>query len=65
MLSLPHAVSLVGMRAAIPLIIVYSLCSMFTIHLMTNLYLDLRRRKVIHALYLDLRQRKVIACSAG
>ncbi|KAK9796248.1 hypothetical protein WJX73_001881 [Symbiochloris irregularis] len=46
MLAMPHAVALVGMRAAIPLIIVYSLCSMFTIHLLATLYLDYRRRMV-------------------
>ena len=46
MLALPHAVNLCGLRAATPLIAVYSLCSMFTIHLLTTLYCDLRRRKV-------------------
>lgn len=46
MLAMPHAVSLVGMRAAIPIIVVYTACSMFTIHLLTTLFVDNRRRKI-------------------
>ena len=46
MLALPHAVSNTGMRAAIPLITVYTLVSMWTIHLLTSLYVDLKARKV-------------------
>ena len=45
-LALPHAVSLCGLRAAIPLMLAYSLGSMWTIHLLTTLYLELKRRKV-------------------
>ena len=46
MLALPHAVSNTGMRAAIPLITVYTLASVWTIHLLTSLYVDLKARKV-------------------
>ncbi|DBA95338.1 TPA: Lymphocyte transmembrane adapter 1 [Trebouxia sp. C0006] len=46
MLALPHAVSNTGMRAAIPLITIYTLASMWTIHLLTSLYVDLKARKV-------------------
>ncbi len=46
MLALPHAVSNTGMRAAIPLITIYTLASMWTIHLLTYLYVDLKARKV-------------------
>ena len=51
MLALPHAVSNTGMRAAVPLITVYTLVSMWTIHLLTSLYVDLKARKVssLHA----------------
>lgn len=51
MLALPHAVSNTGMRAAIPLITIYTLASMWTIHLLTSLYVDLKARKVsaLHA----------------
>ena len=48
MLALPHAVANCGMRAAIPLITVYTLASMWTIHLLTSLYVDLKARKVTH-----------------
>lgn len=46
MLALPHAVNNCGMRAAIPLITVYTLASMWTIHLLTSLYVDNKARKV-------------------
>ena len=46
MLALPHAVNNTGMRAAIPLITVYTISSMWTIHLLTSLYVDLKARKV-------------------
>lgn len=46
MLAMPHAVSLCGMRVAIPMMVLYSLGSIWTIHLLTTLYLELKQRKV-------------------
>ncbi|EIE19348.1 hypothetical protein COCSUDRAFT_19779, partial [Coccomyxa subellipsoidea C-169] len=45
MLAMPHAVSLCGMRVAIPMMVLYSLGSIWTIHLLTTLYLELKQRK--------------------
>lgn len=46
MLAMPHAVALCGMRFAIPIMVLYSLGSIWTIHLLTTLYLELKARKV-------------------
>ena len=49
MLALPHAVALAGLRAAIPIMIVYSLASIWTAHLMKVLFMEYKGRKVRHA----------------
>ena len=41
-----HAVALTGVRAGVPLIVVYTLVSMWTIHLLNALYLEYKRTKV-------------------
>ncbi len=41
-----HAVALTGVRAGVPLIIAYTLISMWTIHLLNALYLEYKRTKV-------------------
>ncbi len=46
MLTLPHAVSLTGIRAGVPLIVSYTLVSMWTVHLLNALYLEYKRSKV-------------------
>ncbi|EIE20383.1 hypothetical protein COCSUDRAFT_30594 [Coccomyxa subellipsoidea C-169] len=46
MLTLPHAVSLTGVRAGIPLIICYTLISMWTVHLLNALYLEYKVKRV-------------------
>ena len=46
MLALPNAVALTGLRAGVPLLFVYSLFSIFTIHLLTALYCEYKARKV-------------------
>lgn len=46
MLALPNALANTGMRAGVPLLFVYSLFSMFTIHLLTALYAEYKARKV-------------------
>ena len=46
MLTLPHAVSLTGIRAGVPLIVCYTLISMWTVHLLNALYLEYKRSKV-------------------
>lgn len=48
MLTLPHAVSLTGIRAGVPLIVSYTLVSMWTVHLLNALYLEYKRSKVTH-----------------
>lgn len=47
MLTLPHAVSLTGIRAGVPLIVSYTLVSMWTVHLLNALYLEYKRSKVL------------------
>lgn len=46
MLALPNALANTGVRAGVPLLFVYSLFSMFTIHLLTALYAEYKARKV-------------------
>jgi len=46
MLTLPHAVSLTGIRAGVPLIITYTLISMWTVHLLNALYLEYKVKRV-------------------
>ena len=46
MLALPNALANTGIRAGVPLLFVYSLFSMFTIHLLTALYAEYKARKV-------------------
>ena len=46
MLTLPHAVALTGIRAGVPLIVCYTLISMWTVHLLNALYLEYKRSKV-------------------
>ena len=46
MLALPNAVAVAGMRAAVPLIVVYACLSIYTIHLLTSCYAQLKLRKV-------------------
>ncbi|CAL5220457.1 g2477 [Coccomyxa viridis] len=46
MLTLPHAVSLTGIRAGVPLIVSYTLVSMWTVHLLNALYLEYKRSKI-------------------
>ena len=46
MLALPNAVAVAGMRAAVPLIFVYACLSIYTIHLLTSCYAQLKLRKV-------------------
>lgn len=46
MLALPNAMANTGIRAGVPLLFVYSLFSMFTIHLLTALYAEYKARKV-------------------
>ena len=46
MLTMPHAVSLTGLRAGLPLIVAYTLISMWTVHLLNALYLEYKRSKV-------------------
>ena len=40
------AVALTGVRAGVPLIVAYTLLSMWTIHLLNALYLEYKRTKV-------------------
>jgi hypothetical protein len=51
MLALPHAISLMGLRAACVIIPCYTLFSMWTMHLLTSLYVEYKARKVLHMLY--------------
>lgn len=46
MLTLPHALSLTGVRAGVPMIIVYTLISMWTVHLLNALYLEYKVNKI-------------------
>ncbi|KAL3149585.1 Lymphocyte transmembrane adapter 1 [Trebouxia sp. C0010 RCD-2024] len=46
MLALPNAMANTGIRAGVPLLFVYSIFSMFTIHLLTALYAEYKARKV-------------------
>ena len=46
MLALPNAVAQTGLRAGVPLLFMYSLFSMFTIHLLNALYCEYKARKV-------------------
>jgi hypothetical protein len=46
MLTMPHAVSLTGLRAGLPLIVAYTLISMWTVHLLNALYLEYKRSKI-------------------
>ncbi len=46
MLALPHAMSLMGLRAACVIIPCYTLISMWTMHLLTALYVEYKARKV-------------------
>ena len=46
MLALPHAIYNIGMRAAVVMIPVYTIFSMWTIHLLTALYVEYKARKV-------------------
>lgn len=46
MLALPNAVALTGLRAGVPLLFMYSLFSIFTIHLLNALYCEYKARKV-------------------
>ena len=46
MLALPNAIANTGIRAGVPLLFVYSLFSIFTIHLLTALYAEYKARKV-------------------
>lgn len=46
MLALPNAVANTGLHAGVPLLFVYSLFSMFTIHLLNALYCEYKARKV-------------------
>ena len=48
MLALPNAIALTGLRAGVPLLFMYSLFSMFTIHLLNALYCEYKARKVSH-----------------
>ena len=43
------AVSLTGIRAGVPLIVAYTLISMWTVHLLNALYLEYKRSKVSHS----------------
>ena len=45
MLALPHAIWNTGLRAAVVMIPVYSIISMWTIHLLTSLYVEYKTRK--------------------
>lgn len=46
MLALPHAISLMGLRAACVIIPCYTLFSMWTMHLLTTLFVEYKARKV-------------------
>ena len=46
MLALPHAISLMGLRAACVIIPCYTLFSMWTMHLLNALYVEYKARKV-------------------
>ena len=46
MLALPHAISLMGLRAACVIIPCYTLFSMWTMHLLNTLYVEYKARKV-------------------
>jgi auxin influx carrier (AUX1 LAX family) len=46
MLTLPHALSLTGIRAGVPLIVVYTLVSMWTVHLLNALYCEYKVARV-------------------
>jgi auxin influx carrier (AUX1 LAX family) len=46
MLTLPHSLALTGVRAGVPLIVAYTLISMWTIHLLNALYLEYKRAKI-------------------
>jgi hypothetical protein len=48
MLALPHAIWNTGLRAAVVMIPLYSIISMWTIHLLTSLYVEYKTRKVAH-----------------
>ena len=50
MLALPHAISLMGLRAACVIIPCYTFFSMWTMHLLTALYVEYKARKVLHML---------------
>ncbi len=52
MLALPNAIALTGLRAGVPLLFMYSLFSMFTIHLLNALYCEYKARKVSNGLYM-------------
>ena len=49
MLALPHAISLMGLRAACVIIPCYTLFSMWTMHLLNALYVEYKARKVCPA----------------
>lgn len=46
MLALPHAIALMGLRAACVVIPCYTLVSMWTMHLLTALFVEHKARKV-------------------
>ena len=46
MLALPHAISLMGLRAACVVIPCYTLFSIWTMHLLNALYVEYKARKV-------------------
>ena len=54
MLALPNAMANTGIRAGVPLLFMYSLFSMFTIHLLTALYAEYKARKVGTCILHDL-----------
>ena len=45
MLALPHAVYNIGLRASVVMIPAYTLFSIWTIHLLTALYVEYKARK--------------------
>ena len=55
MLALPHAISLMGLRAACVIIPCYTLFSMWTMHLLNALYVEYKARKVCS-------QRALLSC---
>ena len=50
MLALLHAISLMGLRATCAIIPCYTIFSIWTMHLLTALYVEYKARKVLHML---------------